>query len=84
MMIAFEGISVRSAHAQSWYRRPAVAVVAFLVAIVAAALTSVNGTSVNSPASSPSTSVLACGSSPGPCLISSKLAYRNGGLNLDV
>ena len=79
MMIAFEGISVRSVHAQSWYRRTVVAVGAFLVAIVAAALAS-----VNSHASSPSTSVLACGSSPGPCLISSKPVYRNGGLNLDV
>jgi hypothetical protein len=80
MMIAFEGIPARRVRAQSRYWRTVVVVVAFLVAIVAAVLIS-----MNNPASSLShRSVLACGSSPGPCLISSKLPIQKGDLNLDV
>jgi hypothetical protein len=67
-MIVFERPPVREAqrstHVQSLHGRTMVAVMTFLVAIAAAAMVS-----ASNHASSPSDRfVLACGSSPGPCL----------------
>lgn len=63
MMIAFEGISVRSVRVRPRYRRIVVAVMAFLVAFGAAGLVSVSD-HFWSPSGS---SVLACGNGPGQC-----------------
>jgi hypothetical protein len=63
-MIAFEGISVRDVRVRPRYRRIAVAVVTFFVAIGAAGLVSASDHFWSPSARS---SVFACGNGPGQC-----------------
>lgn len=69
----------RGIHVQSRHRRRLVAVMTLLAAIVAAAL--VPASNYSSSFSSPV--VLACGSSPGPCVSVPGTPHPTGGYNFD-
>lgn len=83
MMTGFEEHSAREAqgggHARSLRRSIMVAVMTFLAAIAVAVLAP-----ASNHASPPSGRfVLACGNSPGPCLLSPGLPHRASDRNLD-